>query len=116
MNALLKLVSRWREEADLLRGYGAEEAAAAAEKHAREVVEAVKQAEDEELTLAESEIASGYSKRRLSELIADGTIPNVGAKGRPRLRRGDLPIRRKAKKADSFDASTEAQSILGGPT
>ena len=71
----------------------------------------MKRAEDEELTLAESELASGYSKRRLSELIADGTIPNLGRKGAPRIRRADLP--RKAKAASNgFDAGAEARAIM----
>ena len=69
-------------------------------------------AEDEELTLADSAIASGYSKRRLSELIADGTIPNVGRKGAPRIRRADLPRKAKAP-SNGFDAGAEASSILG---
>jgi hypothetical protein len=112
MNALLKLVSRWREEADLLRGYGAEEAATATEKHAREVVEALKRAEDASLTLAESSKESGYSKRRLSEMVAEGKIPNIGRRGSPRLRRGDLPMKPKGA-PDGFDAAAEARSVMG---
>ena len=75
MNALLKLVSRWREEADLLRGYGADGAATATEKHAREVIEAVKRAEDEALTLTEAAAESNYSKRRLRELVSTVPLP-----------------------------------------
>ena len=72
------------------------------------------QAEDEELTLAESALVSGYSKRRLSELIKDGTLENVGRRGAPRLRRGDLPVRGKSKKnANGFDAVAEARSVMG---
>ena len=113
MNALPDLAARWREEAGLLRGYGASEAAATAELHAQQVIEAVKRAEDEELTLEEAAVASGYSKRRLSELIKEGTLSNVGARGRPRLRRGDLPRRGgSVKKADGFNATAEARSVM----
>ena len=79
-----------------------------------EVVTAVERAEDEELSLTKSASVSGYSKRRLSELLADGTIPNAGRKGAPRIRRGDLPKRVGSRSADSFDALTEAKLILGG--
>jgi hypothetical protein len=112
VKALLDLAARWREEAGLLRGYGASEAATAAELHAQQVVEAVKRAEDEELTLEEAAVASGYSKRRLSELIADGTIPNVGRKGAPRIRRADLPRKAKAP-SNGFDAGAEVRAIMG---
>ena len=112
MNALLKLVNRWREEADLLRGYGAEEAATATEKHAREVIEAVKRAEDDELTLTEAASESGYSKRRLRELVSEGSIPNAGRKGAPRIRRADLPHKAKVT-SNGFDACAEARAILG---
>jgi len=110
--SLLDLAAGWVEDAKLLREHGASEAAVTTEKHAREVVEAVKIGADEELTLEESVLASGYSKRRLRELIADGTIANAGRKGAPRIKRKDLPKRAKSKKADSFDASAEAQTIL----
>jgi len=113
MTALLELVSRWREEADLLRGYGAEEAAAAAERHAEQLVDAVTEAEGEVLTLAEAAAVSGYARRTLRQKVSEGEIPNVGKRNAPRVRRGDLPMRVKSKKADLFDASAEAQEILG---
>ena len=111
-DSLLDLAAAWVEDAKFLREHGASEAAVTTEKHAQQVLDAVKRAADERLTLAESASASGYSKRRLSELIADGTIPNAGARGRPRVRRGDLPMRVKPKKRSDFDASTEARQIM----
>ena len=116
MKALLDLVAGWRKDAGLLRGYGASEAAASAELHAEQLTEAIGQAADEELTLSESASASGYSKRRLSELLADGTIENVGRRGAPRIRRGDLPTRAKSKKGSDFNAASEAREILTGGT
>ena len=113
MNPLLALAARWREEAGLLRGYGASEAAATAELHAQQVIEAVKRAEDEELTLEEAATASGFARRTLRGKVASGEIPNVGRKGAPRIRRGDLPVQARSKKGSDFDASAEASSILG---
>jgi hypothetical protein len=62
------------------------------------------------LTLAEASTESGFSKDRLRHLVAEGRLHNVGRKGAPRVRRGDLP--RKRRKQTSFDASAAAQRIL----
>ena len=95
-----------------LREYGQKAAAKVAELHAMQLREALRAASDESLTLAEAAAESGYSKRRLRELVPEGSVPNAGRKGAPRIRRGDLP--RKAKAAsDGFDAGAEARAIMG---
>lgn len=48
-------------------------------------------ADAETVTLAEGARRSGYSADHLQRLVADGKIPNVGRKGRPRIRVVDLP-------------------------
>lgn len=93
MDALLELADRWSVEASLLRGYGAAEAAAAAELHAAQLREAVSEVGREALSLAEAALGSGYSVEHLRHLVADGTIPNAGRKGSPRIRRSDLPVK-----------------------
>ena len=113
--SLLGLAAGWVEDAKFLREHGASEAATTSEKHAREVVEAVKRAEDEVLTLAEAAKESNYSKRRLREFLADGRVLNMGRRNAPRIARRDLPMRGKPSRSDSFDASAEAQNILGEP-
>ena len=50
----MDLAARWREEAGLLRGYGASEAGAAAELHAQQLTDAVAEAASEILTLDEA--------------------------------------------------------------
>ena len=115
MNALLDLAARWRADADLLRNHGAIEAATTTDLHAEQVIEAVERAEDEELTLQEATTASGFARRTPRGKLASGEIPNAGRKNAPRIRRGDLPMRAKAKQADSFSAAAEVKSILGGP-
>ena len=45
----------------------------------------------EPLTLTEAALASGYSIDRLQKMVAGGQLENVGKKGSPRIRRGDLP-------------------------
>jgi len=112
VNTLLNLAARWREEADLLRGYGASEAAASAELHAQQLAEAVAEAEDEVLTLEEAAVESGYARRTLREKISVGEIPNAGRKGSPRIRRGDVP-RKAGAASNGFDAGAEARAITG---
>ena len=113
-DSLLDLAAGWREDADLLRNHGAVEAATTSELHARQVINAVERAEDERLTVPEAALESGFAERTIRQQIAERKLENVGAKGRPRVRRGDLPMRAKSKKGSDFDAATEARQILGG--
>ena len=106
------LADQWEADAEKLREYGQESAAKIAELHAYRLREALRAVCDEPLTLAEAAAESGYSKRRLRELVSEGSVPNAGRKGAPRIRRGDLP--QKAKTASNgFDAGTEARAIMG---
>lgn len=45
----------------------------------------------EALTLEAAERESGYGYSALQKMVADGRLENVGVKGRPRVRRCDLP-------------------------
>ena len=108
------LPQKWETEAELLDGYGCVEAAASARRHAHELTEAIRDAENEELTLDQAARESGYSKRRIRELIADKSIRNAGRKGAPRIKRGDLLKKPSMRGAEGFDASKHAADILGG--
>src|SRR3989442_654796 len=85
------LAQQWRDEAKLLRGRGADAQAAALESCASELEEEVQRFSLETLTLAQAEGESGYSYHALQKMLADGRLPNAGARHRPRIRRGDLP-------------------------
>lgn len=114
MDALAAVIKRWREEAALLRRYGHEATALACEKHAAELEAALGEAAAEELTLAEASAESGYSERRLRELIASGAVPNTGRKNRPRIRRGELPRRAgKRPSPGGYDPEADARQLLG---
>ena len=106
------LADQWEADAEKLREYGQESAAKVAELHAHQLREALRAASDESLTLAEAAVESGYSKRRLSELVSEGSVPNAGRKGAPRIRRGDLPRKARAT-SNGFDADAEARTIMG---
>ena len=101
----------WRSRADELERY-ASPAAEAFRMAAAELIAALREAANAELTLDEAAAESGYSKRTLRQLVSVGSIPNAGRKGAPRIRRSDLP--RKAKAASNgFDAGAEVRAILG---
>jgi hypothetical protein len=108
-----KLPGTWRSRADELRPY-APAAAEAFVRAADELAAAMAEAADEPLTLAEASVESGYSERRLRELVAAGEIPQAGRKHAPRIRRGDLPRRPGGgKDAGSYDPESDAASLLG---
>jgi hypothetical protein len=110
MTALQELAARWREQADTLDRWQDSRGAALLRQAATELLDAIEEAGDEELNLEAAARESGYSDRRLRELIAEGAIPNAGRKGAPRVRRRDLP--KKARSASSYDAEADALSLL----
>ena len=88
---LAELPTDFRERAEHLRECGAEVQAKTLEWAAARTEEALRRAMDEELTLAEAEIESGYTRKTLRQMIQDGKIPAAG-KGRGlRIQRRHLP-------------------------
>lgn len=109
--ALEALAQEWEEEAERVRErYGQEDLARICETHAAELRIRLREHLDEELTLQKAAEESGYSVSHLQHLVADGEIPNAGRKGRPRIRRGDLPI----KNSTGEDSSDRAGSPATG--
>ena len=105
---LYALAERWREEARLLRRHGAEPQAELVETHASELDEAVAGWCNEPLTLRQAEEESQLAYSTLQQHLAQGVLPNAGTKGKPRVRRRDLP-RRGTRLSDGPDIS---QKIL----
>ncbi len=85
------LTDHWRKQAATLRAFKAEPQAAVLEKAAAELDDALRTQRDEPLTLPAAALECGYSAEHLGRLIRTGTLDNVGRKGSPRVRRGDLP-------------------------
>jgi len=85
------LPSAWRTRAADLRLHDATGAATAYERAADELERAQRAAAVEALTLQQAATESGYSIDHIGRLVADGNIENIGRKGAPRIRRGDLP-------------------------
>lgn len=91
VDAAEKLAERLRDDARLVRRRGAPQQADAIDTIAEEVVEAFRAWNDEPLDLSRAADESGYKRESLVCLIRNGTVPNAGEEGRPRIRRCDLP-------------------------
>lgn len=97
------LVATWREEAAILRRWGATEQAAVLERAADELEEREAEHALEALTLHQAAQESHYTVSALEKMLRRGQLENVGKKGAPRIRRGDLP--RKATRGTRPDES-----------
>lgn len=127
MGRLTELAGTWRQHAEMLRRYGDERGAAVLEAIAGQLEEALSERESEVLTLSQASAESGYSKRRLRELVAEGKLENRGEKGRPRILRRDLPLKpsrngngkpnggpsRRADRGVRYDPLQDARSLVG---
>lgn len=110
MMGFLDLAERWEREAGQAERYGDERGATIARLHAAELREAIRSHAAELLTPSEAEDVSGFAKRTLREMVAEGRLGNHGRKGSPRYRRADLPT--KPRTADTFDASAAARGMV----
>ena len=91
----LILAERWLRHADLLRQYGETQGATACELHAQELMACWEDWESQPLTLDEASAESGLSRDHLGRLVRSGDLEDVGQHGAPRIRRGDLPKKRR---------------------
>jgi hypothetical protein len=105
-----ELAAQWRQDAETLERY-ASPLADVCRRHADELDAALRSVEDSTLDLTTAARESGYSPDRLRHLVAAGDIPNAGKKGSPRIRRGDLPLKRHAT-GGGFDAEATARDLL----
>jgi hypothetical protein len=108
-----ELAERWRHDAELLDRYGDDQLATVCRTHADDLQAALQSVADDTLDLASAAQESGYSPDRLRHLVAEGEIPNAGRKGSPRIRRGDLPVK-KRRAVGRFDAAGAARDLLRG--
>ncbi len=113
MRVLNSLAECWLATAETLEGAFDERGAALYRHLAAELQEALREAADEVLTLTQAAAESGYSESRLRHLIADGAIPQAGERGRPRVRRGDLPSKPQKNGQHTTDIEQEANAVLG---
>ncbi len=106
------LVARWHSEGETLERCGHESTGKLIRRLAVEVDEALRDDQDQTLTLAEAALESSYSTEHLRKMVASGTIPNAGEKGRPRIRRSDLPAERANRNGHLGSPEDDARHFL----
>lgn len=92
LDAITALGDRWREQGAQIAPY-APAAAQAFRECARELFDALRAHNDAVLTLAQAAAESGYNADHLGRQVRARRIPNAGRKGKPLIRRGDLPLK-----------------------
>jgi hypothetical protein len=85
------LSSQWRSRASDLERYSP--SAAQAFRDAADELEKTLQGAEETVSLKEAAMLGGYSTDSLQRMVASGRIQNYGRKGRPRIRRADVPAK-----------------------
>jgi hypothetical protein len=106
-----ELLHRWEEELETLRRHGAAEAAATKAADIEDLRIWYREWQLEALSLKEAADYSGLASETLRKKISRGQTPNVG-RGRPRVRRCDLPMRPPGPPVDPRDADSLAAHIL----
>ncbi len=105
------LLDRWTASAAELDRFGASAQAKAVRQCIADLRAELEAHDAALLTLAEASTWSGYSKRRIRELVSEGKLENHGATGSPRFRRSELPRKAKTSSAD-FDVDGEVARLL----
>jgi hypothetical protein len=111
--AELGLAQRWREEAGLLRRRAATAQADVLESCAADLETWVRERGLEALTLDHAAEETGFSYSALEKMVRTGRVTNVGRKGAPRIRRGDLPKKPSRPRTRPVDRSIAALGLEG---
>jgi hypothetical protein len=85
------LSAHWRTRAAELERFAP--AAAQAFRDAADQLDASLQDAEESVTLKEASLLGGYSVDALQRMVAVGRIENAGRKGKPRIRRAQVPTK-----------------------
>lgn len=108
-----RLAGRWRQSAACLSDYGATEQAQSLLKCASELEATEREHALEALTIESAAAESGLSYSSLQKKLASGELENVGVKGSPRVRRGDLPNKGAQRRSVSIADVVLARRISG---
>jgi hypothetical protein len=106
------LADLWRREATTLRHRGGQAQADCLESCADDLEQAILATDNTALTLTEAATESGYSPDHLGRQLRLGKLPNAGTKGRPRIRRADLPRRIAPTAFQPYDPDADARTLL----
>lgn len=86
-----QLIERWLDDATRLAAYGAVEHATVLRRCIVDLEAAEREYSLEALSLEDAVDESGFSYSSLQKKLAKGELENVGEKGKPRVRRCDIP-------------------------
>ncbi len=109
-----ELAAAWRARAADLAEFS-RGSAAAFRRCADELEASLQVAALDDLTLAEAAQQSGYSVDHLARLVREGRIPNAGRRGKPMIRRSDLPVRPRkldGPRVAAYDPVADARSLM----
>ena len=108
-------LSSWRERAGVLRSEGDERGATLIERRANEVEAWLRGKADAALTPRSASEATGYSEDHIRRQLSHGELRNVGGKGKPLVRRGDLRPKRPSTlvetNTDAYDVDADVRSL-----
>lgn len=90
LQPLQDLAAQWRTEAGLFHRRGLEDAARLVESYADDLERRIREWGLEALTLEEAAVETGLAYDTLQKKVSRGSLPNVGARRAPRVRRCDL--------------------------
>ena len=85
------LLDRWRDNAKVLRQCCCAREADLIERLVQDAEKYLAELDDRLLTLKEAAELSGYCASHLGRMVRNGTIPNAGRPGAPRIRAADVP-------------------------
>jgi hypothetical protein len=113
------LVTRYRQDAETFRRYGADAQAKLLEHVAQDIDRAVSAGNDELLSLVEAQCHSAYSADHLRRLAREGKVHSVRKGRRLYFKRGELP--RKPERVDAplirrYDPNADARRVAARRT
>lgn len=93
MATLTELRAKWSQNLAVFSRYGIETPERIVREFLADLESLERASSVEAVTLKEASLIGGYSIDHLQRLVASQQIENVGRKGKPRIRRGDVPTR-----------------------
>ncbi|HEU4700537.1 MAG TPA: helix-turn-helix domain-containing protein [Gemmatimonadales bacterium] len=90
---ILEQVNELTHDAQVYLKYGDEQKATMLLTVARKFREILSESGEETLSITQAADISGYDAGHLRKLVQSGKIPNAGRKGKPKIRRRDLPTK-----------------------
>ena len=107
-----KLPDIWRERAQQLQDFGADQAAQVWKLAALELGQQLQKEQQETFNLTEAARESGYSADHLGQLVREDKLPNAGRPNAPLIRRADLPIKPGPRRKISGTGEITADDLL----